>query len=1179
MTNSNKCNINFQSKFAYINNEAIHIDNINDNNKCNLKCKLGHELIPVRGKKNVHHFRHKHSEDTGGNPMTEWHSEWQSNFPITEIDFLKINDTQNKDRRADVVLENSNLVLEFQHSKIEELEVNNRKHDYSLHNKQIIWIIDGNDFINKTHLKYCNRIYLEFVSDFWKYKSFLEYDYIFIDINEEIYKIYPKKIKSNMIDVNLPFSKKEFIDYLNNNNDIIFQIDIPKQSKLYVKQANAGSGKTFGIFQMLESDEFKHYKYFIMVSKQHSAKSVMFNEFKQQTQNGNLKYITNITEKEINKKYTISYTNEKTNSSCSIVIATIDSLMWNLGNKYHKELDLFSGLVNSIIDGYIEKNNINSINLCGLNLKLNKEVCLICDETQDLTVDYAKAIIQIMRNKYIDSYIVGDKLQSIMIENNAFTYLINNNFSYINKQNFEPINVCRRFYNKELINFVNTIVPFEKYGLMQIKPWKEDIDSNDDESLVIFEGHKILADDPDKEKINKNVENIMKYYDDEVLQNNYKPNDFLIVTPFTTKNPLVNALEIAINMYWNEKNNNNDFERYAIFHKSEEGSSINLSESDNATRIVSIHTSKGDGRNVVVVIGLSEKGLIRFSGETNNLVYDSLIHVAITRMKKKLYIRVENNGDDFYQKIEKYLQDNNKTSNIKPNLLIFKKIKYNYIIDTLKINNIFEILKNTIIDKTTLNIQTFEDNDKQIIDMGHHNIRYASMLIYLFIKIIYKENKFKDSDIKKQIQAIFYIIIKSNIYISSTWQDYNDNLRYNNDPERTNNKLCILKISNNGKDYIKYYDIIYNSMKNIQKKLEDIIKGSINELCPYESIILYYMTQTIDKGIYTDISITDIYNITDIYYNTFSKNFDGHDNCSCKKHFLHKKTMEKNSNIKSMKKYLSTHYEQINQIGNSYDCFLKEYPKINWLVNHNISFGNNSNFELYKCFNLIGYDDNNVFIFYIKPQFNTLNYNNILIDSIFDTFLIKSVICTKTESVDANSKDKYDKKSEDFNKFNNKKIKTIIFSLDNTKYYSIEWKDKLESEDLINNNQNMLINFIKDKLENKYKIECKYIFNYYKYWKEIYLNENLTANKIIKNIIGEYEKNKYIDKMPHFILKFFERIEYEIENEDTKKAKNKILKKYDDKDTFIDKLNKMISCSINEYFGIEDTIDDEIESD
>jgi len=60
------------------------------------------------------------------------------------------------------------------------------------------------------------------------------------------------------------------------------------------------------------------------------------------------------------------------------------------------------------------------------------------------------------------------------------------------------------------------------------------------------------------------------------------------------------------------------------------------------------------------------------------------------------------------------------------------------------------------------------------------------------------------------------------------------------------------------------------------------------------------------------------------------------------------------------------------------------------------------------------------------------------------------------------------------------------------------------------------------------------------------------------------------------ILDFFI---HEIENENTKKAKNKILKKYDDKDTFIDKLNKMISCSINEYLGIDTTIDDEIDSD
>ena len=46
-----------------------------------------------------------------------------------------------------------------------------------------------------------------------------------------------------------------------------------------------------------------------------------------------------------------------------------------------------------------------------------------------------------------------------------------------------------------------------------------------------------------------------------------------------------------------------------------------------------------------------------------------------------------------------------------------------------------------------------------------------------------------------------------------------------------------------------------------------------------------------------------------------------------------------------------------------------------------------------------------------------------------------------------------------------------------------------------------------------------------------------------------------------------------------KKAKYNILKKYDDKNKFITKLNKMISCSINEYFGIDYTIDNEIDSE
>ena len=570
----NKCNVNFESKFAFIENKCISInDYINDfqknNKKCELKCAKGHELICANGQIKAPYFRHNNSNDIGGFPMTKWHCEWQSHFPNTEKLFPKINGKQIKNRKADVLLKEHNIVIEFQHSKIDYEEVKNRKNDYELNNQKIIWIVDGNNTIKIKNLNYCNRIFLEFTSDFWKYKSFACHDCIFLDINELIYKVSPDKVKSDMIDVEQPIRKEDFINLLKNNDKIINSTELPHQCNLYIKQQGAGNGKTFGLIQMLESEEFEHYKYFIIVTKQHSAKDIIHKEFKDQIKNGYIKHLSIGNETNEKKKYNITYTNKKNNSQCQLIIGTIDSLIFTLGNQNHTELDRFEGLVNSIIDGYIEKNNIKSISYDGVDIKLNKEVCLICDEIQDLTIDYAKAIIQIMRNKYIDSYIVGDKLQSLMNKENAFTYLMDNEFSYINKKLFDCINVCRRFSHPKLIEFVNNIVPFAKYSLPSINPYKIEKDYNND-AIVIFTGQNIYATEKDEMKINMEVEKIMDYYNKEVNDNDYKPNDFLFITPYTNKNPLVNAIEIAISMYWNKKYNNDDFERYAIFHKSEE---------------------------------------------------------------------------------------------------------------------------------------------------------------------------------------------------------------------------------------------------------------------------------------------------------------------------------------------------------------------------------------------------------------------------------------------------------------------------------------------------------------------------------------------------------------------------------------------------------------------------------
>jgi hypothetical protein len=200
---NDKCNSSVTSQFGYINGNQIEINEyiarINEFLDETILCSKNHELFKVECKKTNQygikkrsHFRHKHYKDLIGPALSEWHAEWQSNFPdrYNEVWFKKISELQIKDRRADIYLNELNTIVEIQNSKIEEDEVNNRKHDYGLHGLKIIWIINGNnETIDVKKLEYSKRVYLEFKTDYWKFQSFRSYEYIYIDIDEEIYKL------------------------------------------------------------------------------------------------------------------------------------------------------------------------------------------------------------------------------------------------------------------------------------------------------------------------------------------------------------------------------------------------------------------------------------------------------------------------------------------------------------------------------------------------------------------------------------------------------------------------------------------------------------------------------------------------------------------------------------------------------------------------------------------------------------------------------------------------------------------------------------------------------------------------------------------------------------------------------------------------------------------------------
>ena len=114
---------------------------------------------------------------------------------------------------------------------------------------------------------------------------------------------------------------------------------------------------------------------------------------------------------------------------------------------------------------------------------------------------------------------------------------------------------------------------------------------------------------------------------------------------------MADVLHSKIQRFWEQRLGTK--EKHIYLHRSVEGQTIQLKDSEKATRILSIHTSKGNGCEVVFLLGCTEKALRIFSKQTGNLVYDSLLHVAITRQKKSLYIGLDNDYDDVYRRVKK----------------------------------------------------------------------------------------------------------------------------------------------------------------------------------------------------------------------------------------------------------------------------------------------------------------------------------------------------------------------------------------------------------------------------------------------------------------------------------------------------------------------------------------------
>jgi hypothetical protein len=1120
----------FDTQNAYVNDRKYNIKEFLENRELiksilsgeeNLKDLSGNILTYACGQKVSPYFRRCNPIPT---PMTEWHLGWQNNFEEhTEI--IHDNVGQIKSRRADVDL-NENAVIEFQYSPISQKEVDERAHDYALCGKKIIWIVYGDNTIIVSNLTHSQRVFLEFTGEPWKYNAFVNTDFIYIDIESKLYKVYPIKVKSSMIDVSNPILKTEFIQKIKKNEELFEGYDVP-QTRLYVKQMGAGNGKTYGIIQLIQDPNFKHYNTLLYLTKQHSAVHVIYSEINDQQGRGDLNGIEIIQYDHISKKHIIKFRNPPAKEERRIIIGTFDSFMHSLADKSCSGVNKFQAMIDSIIDTEeLRCSKDGTIKFTNKGVKLNKRTLLIGDEMQDLPVNYAKAIFKIMRDRYVDFYAVGDKLQSISFKENAFTFLEEDPPETLVTR-FTPVNICRRFNHPKLIEFVNKVIPFEKYKLPCISTNKSDIVDTEN-PLNIFKGQTVYANGTKDKKIEEEVEKLMYYYTREVVENNCQPNDFLIVNLFVKKNPLVEEFHLAIREFWKDKNekkgNSETYVLTSYFHKSETGTSIDLSESDEATRIVSTHASKGDGRDIVFVIGFTEKGLKMYDGSENSLIYDSLLHVALTRMKKKLYLRYVDNSDDVCKKIKESgfdeICDFPPDFSINKNMYLEKLISKNY-------ETLYNSFVEPIINKSRQQKINFESMDTQIIDTKHHDLRYGCMNLIALL-CIYKQVSYEQ---KKHIFKVLENIVKSPIIYYSSRKKYYFALKTNNKKKEHEKTIPFYSYEDKKGDYHKYFKILRRGVTDVviflQRFLEDPEENNISDLSYINCIILHHLLEIRVRYEYTLFNVSDLYDFIHSY--SHSQEDDKH-------------------------KYKDEHYKLMNQVNLHFNSIYHRYKNLCYNYSQNVSLQGNTSFGLLQSFNIIGYDENTVLNLILKPQFNEMNYNECLVHSVCDTHLLKNS----------------HKENNVFKKINGKNVVHCVCALNLEEPYLFEWNID-DNIDLIKNEFPLIQNTLHTLFVKMYLQDHDYILQFYKFYRFNEFNDPL---KFINHFLDIYEKHVNSKEtsrkfFPSYIKEFFITIKFLIKQKNIFKDKIKLLEMYDDDSYFLDTLHESLLESSEIFFGIE----------
>lgn len=619
--------------------DAEHlISNQRKHEKVDFECPSCHQ--PVEAVLNVtrkrKHFRHSNGNTHG---MSEWHREWQSHFGTKETSFV---DENGVTHRADAMVSggDTTLFIEFQHSSISQQEIRQRQEFYGSIGT-LVWVVDL--FGHSTVFSASDD---EWIVDLTQAPAWIRHIKTFFADSGDGW-IYPVDLCNDTYRTKR-MTKLDLIAQLLRGDPSFQRV---QQSYLRLIQRGAGNGKTFELVQSIDLVEKHLYKtYHLFLTKTHSAKEMLQKELSDQEASGRLSHVEELEQEETSSGRQQVFSCRTVDGHQKLLIfGTIDAFNFALLPPSEKKSLDFPQKAKWLSQ---QEQLGPTIVFGGHSIILNQTLVLHVDECQDLHPEYAGAMLNLCRRCHIDIDVVGDRLQSLWMEHNMMTALADSTDPVVSIM--PRSNVCRRFVHPVMRDQINAVVPFQMFGCDPITLHEEiDYGGLPPIQAMTFAG--------DKEKdmfpsLIMQLKCAIKQIFDECcdldatsLHRRPMPEDFLFICPIPGAKSYMGRLEEFLNDFWTDLRDTDDYyakvladrsnQPFAQLHTSDEASRIDLETSRKKSRLVSIHTAKGDGRRFVFVMELSEHLLYCFThGPLQRLQFESFIHVAITRQKRNLFL-------------------------------------------------------------------------------------------------------------------------------------------------------------------------------------------------------------------------------------------------------------------------------------------------------------------------------------------------------------------------------------------------------------------------------------------------------------------------------------------------------------------------------------------------------------